>query len=137
MEVVWLLLCILFFPSSPLERASAAKRSEAAAWSRPRHRRGPKTTSIAISVGYLCFFFEREAAPVPFFVSSSSVAGNHLGLCRNVRIIVLSVFWLLRFLQILGGFRVPILRAFRVPWTKNFVFFSFLFPGHFSYDIWV
>ena len=32
------------FPSCPLERASAAKRSESVAWSRPRRRRGPKTT---------------------------------------------------------------------------------------------
>ena len=33
-----------YFPSCPLERASAAKRSESVAWSRPRRRRGPKTT---------------------------------------------------------------------------------------------
>ena len=32
------------FPSSPFARASAAKRSEAVAWSRLRRRRGPKTT---------------------------------------------------------------------------------------------
>ena len=32
------------FPSCPLEHASAAKRSESVAWSRPRRRRGPKTT---------------------------------------------------------------------------------------------
>ena len=32
------------FASCPLERASAAKRSESVAWSRPRRRRGPKTT---------------------------------------------------------------------------------------------
>ena len=32
------------FTSCPLERASAAKRSESVAWSRPRRRRGPKTT---------------------------------------------------------------------------------------------
>ena len=38
------------FPSSSLERASAAKRTEAVAWSRPRLRRGPKTTSRAFSV---------------------------------------------------------------------------------------
>ena len=38
------------FASSPLERASAAKRSEAVALSRPRRRRGPKTTSDALYV---------------------------------------------------------------------------------------
>ena len=32
------------FPSCSLERASAAKRTEPIAWSRPRRRRGPKTT---------------------------------------------------------------------------------------------
>ena len=69
------------FPSSPLERASAAKRSESVAWSRPCRRRGPKTTSEALSVPLLWLNITWDL-PV---------------LCNIASTFVLSVFWQLRF----------------------------------------
>ena len=69
------------FPSFPFARASAAKHSEALAWSRPRRRPGPKTTSEALSVLLLSLDTIRDL-PV---------------LCNIASTIVLSFFWQLRF----------------------------------------
>ena len=65
------------FPSSPLERASAPKRSESVAWSRPRRRRGPKTTS--------------ESLPVPLWWLNT--IWDLPVLCNIASTIVLSVFF--------------------------------------------
>ena len=81
--------CASFFFSvracrrSEAER-SGAKRSEAVAWSRPRRRRGPKTTSEALSVSLL---WRDTAWDLPV-------------LCNIASTILLSVFWQLRFSSI-------------------------------------
>ena len=76
------------FPSAPLERASPAKQSESVAWSRPRRRRGPKTTSEALSVR---LFWLNTNWDLPV-------------LCNIASTIVLSFCWQLRFLSVLGDF---------------------------------
>ena len=115
--VLLLLLPFLLF-ACLLERPSAAKRSKAIAWSRPRRRRGPKTTSEALSVPLLWL---NTAWDLPV-------------LCHIASTIVLSVFWQLRFLMIWGWLCNPILKVFWFRLIKFYVFFWACFQANCCID---